>query len=212
MLSLLYSPTLKSIHDSGKTIALTIRTLVSKVMVFIFKICECPLHTGTGKNRNDDRGLGLYSCAGTCLCVSVSLCACTPTCFLSAREVFLGTRAVGIMPRCQRAGGASQQLLMVQSRVYEASVLGEDCTAVGEKGWGDLRLWAGASEERVVETQAVRGAVPEGCCEGGEGHPHASLGGGLQEAGWLQRGNLEADVQVSVEGACARWGVCACVC
>ena len=62
-----------------------------------------------------------------------------------------------------------------------------------------------------AETQAVRGAVPEGCCEGGEGHPQASLGGGLQEAGWLQSGNLEADVLVSVEGVCARQGMCACV-
>ena len=102
------------------------------------------------------------------------------------------------MPGRQRAGDASQQLLIVQSSVSEASVLREDCTAVGEEGWGGLRLWAGASEERVAETQAVRGAIPEGCCEGGEGHPQASLRGGLQAAGWLQRGNLEADVRVSV--------------
>ena len=33
---------------TGKTIALTIRAFVSKVMVFIFKICERPLHAGTG--------------------------------------------------------------------------------------------------------------------------------------------------------------------
>ena len=130
-----------------------------------------------------------YLCAGTCLCVSVSLCVCTPSCFLSAREVFLGTRAVGIMPGCQRAGGVFQQLLIVQSSLCEASVLREDCTAVGEKGWGGLRLWAGAREERVAETQAVRGAVPEGCCRGGEGHHQGDLGGGLQEADWLQRGS-----------------------
>lgn len=64
------------------------------------------------------------------------------------------------MPGCQRAGGASQQLLMVQSSVYEASVLREDCTAVGEKGWGDLRLWAGASEERVGRDPGGQGGCP----------------------------------------------------
>ena len=68
----------------------------------------------------------------------------------------------------------------------------------GRQGRPRGRRRAGASEERVAETQAVRGAIPEGCCEGGEGHPQASLRGGLQEAGWLQRGNLEADVRVSV--------------
>ena len=38
MLSFLYSPNLTSVHDTGKTIALTRRTFVGKVMTLLFNM------------------------------------------------------------------------------------------------------------------------------------------------------------------------------
>ena len=51
MLSFLYSPTLTSIHDYWKTIALTRQTFVGKVMSLLFNIKEnthTHTHTHTG--------------------------------------------------------------------------------------------------------------------------------------------------------------------
>lgn len=75
--------------------------------------------------------------------------------------------------------------------VYAAGL----CPCVGRSAvWGRGPKWhrcggREATEERVEAIQRVRRADLEGHGRGGEGHSGRTLGGGLLETGWLQRGS-----------------------